>query len=207
MAHPPQSLCTLRARRRRRPRNTRSRAPATAYPDRSLTGRTTPAFLAHKQSILSLRDGWLRGACHRARIRATRWLAMTVSNSNAPNATLVRRKTIKQAVAAGALEVGLRAAAVRSARRMRAVPGFRRIIVAQSDAVGMTHHRRTLRAARPVLAGAIVARRECCAVRLRSREHVMAVRRMAAGGGDGALPPPPRPLGGVFWRVPLRGNL
>src|SRR6267378_3283740 len=51
MAHPTQSLCTLRARRRRRPRNTRYRAPATAYPDRSLTGRTTPAFLAHKQSI------------------------------------------------------------------------------------------------------------------------------------------------------------
>jgi len=46
-----QSLCTLRTRRRRRPRNTRYRAPATAYPDRSLTGRTTPAFLAHKQSI------------------------------------------------------------------------------------------------------------------------------------------------------------
>jgi len=31
-----------------------------------------------KQSILSLRlYGLLRGACHRARIRATRWLAMT----------------------------------------------------------------------------------------------------------------------------------
>jgi len=55
IAHPTQSLCTLRTRRRRRPRNTRYRAPATAYPDRSLTGRTTPAFLAHKQSILSLR--------------------------------------------------------------------------------------------------------------------------------------------------------
>src|SRR5258705_2944970 len=36
---------------------------------------------ATKQSILSLRgdNGLLRGACHRARIRATRWLAMTVS--------------------------------------------------------------------------------------------------------------------------------
>src|SRR3979490_2050471 len=55
IAHPTQSLCTLRTRRRRRPRNTRYRAPATAYPDRSLTGRTTPAYLAHKQSILSLR--------------------------------------------------------------------------------------------------------------------------------------------------------
>src|SRR3981081_44760 len=51
IAHPTQSLCTLRTRRRRRPRNTRYRAPATAYPDRSLTGRTTPAYLAHKQSI------------------------------------------------------------------------------------------------------------------------------------------------------------
>src|SRR5216683_712559 len=50
IAHPTQSLCTLRTRRRRRPRNTRYRAPATAYPDRSLTGRTTPAYLAHKQS-------------------------------------------------------------------------------------------------------------------------------------------------------------
>src|SRR5882757_2623124 len=33
---------------------------------------------ATKQSILALwPDGLLRGACHRARIRATRWLAMT----------------------------------------------------------------------------------------------------------------------------------
>src|SRR5258707_7572198 len=56
MAHPTQSLCTLRTRRRRRPRNTRYRAPATAYPDRSLTGRTTPAFLAHKQSILPRKE-------------------------------------------------------------------------------------------------------------------------------------------------------
>src|SRR3979490_2509218 len=54
IAHPTQSLCTLRTRRRRRPRNTRYRAPATAYPDRSLTGRTTPAYLAHKQSIYPL---------------------------------------------------------------------------------------------------------------------------------------------------------
>src|SRR4030081_1295914 len=44
IAHPTQSLCTLRTRRRRRPRNTRYRAPATAYPDRSLTGRNTPAL-------------------------------------------------------------------------------------------------------------------------------------------------------------------
>jgi hypothetical protein len=30
-------------------------------------------------SFFTLQDGSLRGACHRARIRATRWLAMTVS--------------------------------------------------------------------------------------------------------------------------------
>ena len=28
-----------------------------------------------------MKDGLLRGACHRARIRATRWLAMTVSKT------------------------------------------------------------------------------------------------------------------------------
>ena len=40
IAHPARSLCTLRDRRRRRPRNTRYRAPATAYPCRSSTGKT-----------------------------------------------------------------------------------------------------------------------------------------------------------------------
>ena len=59
IAHPTQSLCTLRARRCRRPRNTRYRAPATAYPDRSLTGRTTPACLAHKQSISPHAARWI----------------------------------------------------------------------------------------------------------------------------------------------------
>ncbi len=43
IAHPTRSLCTLRSRRRRRPRNTRYRAPATAYPSRSSTGRIAPA--------------------------------------------------------------------------------------------------------------------------------------------------------------------
>src|SRR5437764_9217447 len=45
------------------------------------TSRRHPSLrgaLATKQSILSSpRNGLLRGACHRARIRATRWLAMT----------------------------------------------------------------------------------------------------------------------------------
>ncbi|MGY4285812.1 hypothetical protein ACVWXO_005032 [Bradyrhizobium sp. LM2.7] len=49
-SHPTASLCTLRCRRRRRHRNTHYRAPATAYPDRTSTGWTAPACLAHKQS-------------------------------------------------------------------------------------------------------------------------------------------------------------
>jgi len=38
IAHPTRLLCTLRSRRRRRPRNTHYRAPATTYPDRTSTG-------------------------------------------------------------------------------------------------------------------------------------------------------------------------
>ena len=53
----------------------------------------------------------------------------------------VRRETVQQAIAAGAPEIGLRAAAIRTARRMRAVPGFRRVIVTQANAVDMTEHR------------------------------------------------------------------
>src|SRR5437016_3449567 len=43
---------------------------------------------ATKQSILSARTlqaGLLRGACHRARSRATRWLAMTAERSRLPS--------------------------------------------------------------------------------------------------------------------------
>src|SRR5438445_11873720 len=63
---------------------------------------------------------------------------------------------------------------------MRRVPGFRRIVVAQAHAVGVAEHRSTLRAARPILAGAVVAGRERGTVWLRSRQHVVAVRRIAA---------------------------
>src|SRR6266480_230443 len=45
----------------------------------------------------------------------------------------------------------------RPARLMGRVPGFRGVIVAQPEAVEMPHRRGTLRAARPVLAGAVVA--------------------------------------------------
>src|ERR1700674_3289058 len=72
----------------------------------------------------------------------------------------IRGKTIQQAVAAGALEVGLRTAAVRPARGVRRVPGFRGVVVAQPDAVGVPEHGGTLRRTRPVLAGAVVAGHE-----------------------------------------------
>ena len=43
ITHPTQSLCTLRDGRRLPPRNTRYRAPATAYPGRTSTGWNAPA--------------------------------------------------------------------------------------------------------------------------------------------------------------------
>src|SRR5712691_11951403 len=48
----------------------RSRRPFSSL--RGAKRRSNPAFLGEA-------NGLLRGACHRARIRATRWLAMTVS--------------------------------------------------------------------------------------------------------------------------------
>src|SRR5437660_128981 len=64
IAHPTRSLCTLRSRRHRRPRNTRYRAPATAYPDRTFTGRITPALAwrTSNPSSFTRQDGLLRFA-------------------------------------------------------------------------------------------------------------------------------------------------
>src|SRR5690242_5069528 len=104
-----------------------------------------------------------------------------------PAAASVRREAVEQAVATGALQVGLRTTAFRSARGMRRVPGFRGVVVAKSLTVGMADHGRSLRAARPVLAGAIVARGKRGAIRLRSRQHVMAVGRVAAAVDDFTL--------------------
>src|SRR6516162_7305866 len=48
--HPTRLLCTLRRGRHLPRRNTRYRAGATPYPDRTFTGWTSPAFLAHRRS-------------------------------------------------------------------------------------------------------------------------------------------------------------
>ena len=141
----------------------------------ALDARPVQEFIAHGAAFpLTQHSSATRGA-------------MSLSASQRSSGSLVRREAVQQAVAAGALEVGLRAAAIRPARGMRAVPGFRGVVVAQADAVGMAEHRRALRAARPVLAGAVLAGRERGAVGLRSRQDVMAVRRIAAAVDDLAL--------------------
>ena len=55
---------------------------------------------------------------------------------------LVDGEAIEQAVAAGALQVGLAAAAVRAARGMRRVPGLGGVVIAQPDAIDMAEHGR-----------------------------------------------------------------
>src|SRR6266700_3088184 len=99
----------------------------------------------------------------------------------------VRREAIHQAVAAGGLQVGLRAAAIGAARGVRGIPGFRGLVVAQAEPVDMSEHGRTLRTACPVLAGAVVGACERGAVSLRSRQRVVAVRRVAKAVDDVAL--------------------
>src|SRR4029077_516389 len=70
---------------------------------------------------------------------------------------------------------------------VRAVPGFRGLVVAKTPAIGMAQHCRALRARRPVLAGAIVRAGERGTVRLRAREDVMPVRLVADAVVDVAL--------------------
>src|ERR1700738_3789877 len=96
-------------------------------------------------------------------------------------------KTVQQAVAAGGLEIRLRAAALGAARGMRGVPRLRSIVVAQALAVDVAEHCRSLRRTRPVLAGAVLTGSERGAIGLRSRQRVVAVRRIAAAVDDFAF--------------------
>src|SRR5882724_6203019 len=93
---------------------------------------------------------------------------------------LLRRETVEEAVAPGALQVVLAAATIGPARRMRRVPGFRRVVVPQALAIVVADHRRALTALRPVAAGAVLADRKRGAVRLGTRQDVVHVRRVAA---------------------------
>src|SRR5260370_30197504 len=64
---------------------------------RSCISPSLRGALATKQSSFLVRGGkagLLRGACHRARIRATRWLAMTVSKSSPLSENLNRKRPV-----------------------------------------------------------------------------------------------------------------
>ena len=116
IAHPTQSLCTLRTRRCRRPRNTRYRAPATAYPDRSLTGRTTPAFLAHKQSIAVIR----RVDCFVASLPGNDGSGASIRMSNSGYTSAFSRREAPEVCVSLSLKRGSREC------RMRAAPAVSR---------------------------------------------------------------------------------
>src|SRR3954447_12723222 len=86
---------------------------------------------------------------------------------------------------------------------MGRVPRLRRVVIAQSDAIGMTEHGRALCGAGPVAAGAVLAGPECGAVGLRAGQHIVAVRRVAAAVDDLGLLAERGLLGEVVGAVQL----
>src|SRR5215471_3368536 len=110
----------------------------------------------------------------------------TLGASVPPTAQLVRGEAVEQAVAAGASQIVLAAAAVGPARGMRRVPRFRRRIVAQTLAVAVADHRGALGAARPVAAGSVLAGRKRPPVHLRAGQDVVGVGGVAHTGNHGA---------------------
>src|SRR3977135_2139544 len=93
---------------------------------------------------------------------------------------LVGGEAEEQAVAAGALQCALAAAAIGATRGMRRIPGFRSIVVAQALPVVVADHRRTCPTLGPVAAGAVFAGRERPSVRRRAGQHVMPIRGFGA---------------------------
>jgi hypothetical protein len=87
----------------------------------------------------------------------------------------VAREAVQQAVAAGADQILLAATAIRAARRMRRVPRFRWRGIIEAGAIGVSEHRRTLRAACPVLAGPVVSPRKGGTVGLRASQDIVAI--------------------------------
>src|SRR5262249_22764179 len=92
---------------------------------------------------------------------------------------LVRGEAVEQAVAAGAPEVVLAAAAVGPTRGMRRIPRLGRCIVAQTLAVAVADHGGALGAARPVAAGSVLAGRKSPPVHLRPGKNVVRIGRVA----------------------------
>src|SRR2546426_431274 len=119
---------------------------------------------------------------------------------------LLRGEAVEEAVAAGALQIALAAAAVRAAGGMRRVPGLRHVVVAQALPVGVADHRPALAAVGPVAARAVVAGREGGAVRLGAGEDVVHVRRAAAAVALLALLRQRRVLGGVVLAGEVNGR-
>src|SRR5205814_8677291 len=95
--------------------------------------------------------------------------------------------TIKQTVAARALEIVLAASAARPSRRMRRIPRLGRRTVIESRPVGVSDHGYALTALGPVSACAVFAGGEGRSIRLRAGENVVHVRRIAAAVDDLAL--------------------
>src|SRR6266436_7843141 len=116
---------------------------------------------------------------------------------------LIDREAIEQAVAAGAAEIGLAAAAVGAAGGMRGVPRLRRVVVAQAFSVGVADHRGTLGAARPVVAAPVVTRRKRLAVGLRAGQRIVPVGGVADAIDDIALFGEGRLLGQVVGAMEL----
>src|SRR4051812_477340 len=100
---------------------------------------------------------------------------------------LVDREAVEQAVAAGALQVGLAAAAVGPTGRMRRIPGFHGRAFVEALPVMVPDDRRSCSALGPVAAGLVLAGGEGGAVRLRAGQDVMPVRRVAAAADHVAL--------------------
>src|SRR5438105_6003637 len=96
---------------------------------------------------------------------------------------LIGREAVEQPCTPGGLEELVAAAA----RRMRLVPGVRRRIVAQTQAIMVPEHRRAFGAFRPVAARHVLGTRERSAIGFGAGEYVVLVRRIAASVDDVAL--------------------
>src|SRR4051794_1220649 len=99
---------------------------------------------------------------------------------------LLSGEAVKQSVASSASQVVLAATSIWPARWMRGVPRSRGRVVAQALAVDVAEHGRPLRAARPVLASAVVGGREGFAIGGRAGQRVVTVRREADARYDEA---------------------